>query len=100
MSRRLRIEFHPAAEAELLEAATWDRARSEKAGAAFRREVERGVTRIAAAPERWPDFKDGARRCLLRRFPFSLVNRLLGDAIQILAVAHGARRPGYWRSRR
>ena len=31
--------------------------------------------------------------------PFSLVYLLRGEDIEIVAVAHGRRRPGYWRSR-
>ena len=31
--------------------------------------------------------------------PFSLVYILRGDDIEIVAVAHGRRRPSYWRSR-
>jgi hypothetical protein len=33
------------------------------------------------------------------RYPFSLVYILRGDDVEIVAVAHGRRRPGYWRSR-
>jgi hypothetical protein len=36
----------------------------------------------------------------VRRFPFSRLFRLLaGDVVEILAVAHVRRRPGYWRRR-
>jgi hypothetical protein len=31
--------------------------------------------------------------------PFSLVYVLRGDDVEVVAVAHGRRRPGYWRSR-
>jgi hypothetical protein len=35
----------------------------------------------------------------LRRFPFAIVYREKQDAIQILAIAHGHRRPKYWKRR-
>jgi toxin ParE2 len=35
----------------------------------------------------------------LRRFPYCLIYRLDGDEIVVVAVAHVARRPDYWRSR-
>lgn len=41
----------------------------------------------------------GVRRKLLRRFPFAIVFIELADSIRVLAVAHGARRPAYWRHR-
>jgi hypothetical protein len=36
---------------------------------------------------------------LLRRFPFGLVYRLGVEEVQVVAVAHLHRRPGYWKSR-
>jgi hypothetical protein len=33
------------------------------------------------------------------RYPFSLICIVRGDGIEVVAVAHGRRRPGYWRSR-
>jgi hypothetical protein len=39
------------------------------------------------------------RQYVFPRFPFSLVYRMRGDDVEVLAVAHGRRRPGYWRSR-
>jgi toxin ParE1/3/4 len=32
-------------------------------------------------------------------YPFSLVYRVRDSEIQVIAVAHGRRHPGYWRSR-
>jgi plasmid stabilization system protein ParE len=36
----------------------------------------------------------------LRRFPFILFYRVRETAVQIVAVAHKRKRPGYWRRRR
>jgi hypothetical protein len=39
----------------------------------------------------------GARRYILHRFPYGIIYRLLGDdVLEILAIAHHKRRPGYW----
>jgi hypothetical protein len=35
----------------------------------------------------------------MHRFPFAVVYRELPSVIQVLAVAHGHRRPGYWKTR-
>jgi toxin ParE1/3/4 len=32
-------------------------------------------------------------------FPYSVIYALRDDAIFVVAFAHGARRPGYWRNR-
>ena len=42
----------------------------------------------------------GARRELLNDFPYSIVFRETLHEIQVIALAHGKRRPGYWRKRR
>jgi plasmid stabilization system protein ParE len=39
------------------------------------------------------------RRVPLRRFPYFVVYRDRQDRIEIIALAHASRRPGYWRFR-
>jgi toxin ParE1/3/4 len=39
------------------------------------------------------------RRFVMRRFPFSIVYYIVDDIVRVVAVAHGKRRPGYWRVR-
>jgi toxin ParE1/3/4 len=41
----------------------------------------------------------GVKRLLLRRFPFAVVVRGRDTEIFVIAFAHHARRPGYWRDR-
>ena len=93
------LRLHPEASRELESALQLYADRSPVAAAAFLREVEQGLERIQAAPGRWHRVGALARRYLLARFPFSLVYRVVSGDIQLLAVAHDRRRPGYWRSR-
>ena len=93
------VEFHEEADAEYERAFDWYFARSEPAAFDFVREVDRAIDTIVQAPERWPSDASGTRKYLLRRFPFALIYRELSSKIEILAVAHGHRRPGYWRDR-
>ncbi len=62
--------------------------------------MSRAVASIAEAPQRWPAGIHGTRKFLLGRFPFAVIYRELPSIIQVLAVAHGHRRPGYWKGRR
>lgn len=94
-----KLGFHPEAVAEVRGATRWYRKRDSDAAEAFLTEFERALLRIAEAPERWPVFEAGLRRFVLRRFPFSIVYRLTSGQVEVLAVAHGRRRPGYWRDR-
>jgi len=41
----------------------------------------------------------GAKRLVMRRFPFDVVVAESGGLLIVVAFAHQARRPGYWRDR-
>jgi DNA replication protein DnaC/plasmid stabilization system protein ParE len=69
------------------------------AARAFAQEVTFVVERALAAPERWPIHLHGTRRIVFPRFPFSLIYRLRNEQVQVVAVAHQSRRPGYWKER-
>lgn len=93
------VSFHPAAEEELLEATAWYAMRSAVAAAGFGREIERAIERIAEAPQRYPLTKLARRRFVLLNYPYDVVYRIIRSEIEIIAVAHHARRPAYGRDR-
>ena len=95
-----RVEFHPEAYMEADEARSWYENNSPGLGMAFIEAVQMAVDSIQDNPDMWPPYKYGTRRFFLRRFPFSLVYRHDATKIQIIAIAHLRRRPGYWRNRR
>ncbi len=94
------VEFHEEASLEYAAAFEWYFERSELVASRFAGELNRAIALIAEAPQRWPVGVHGTRRFLLQRFPFAIVYRELPSIIQVLAVAHGHRRPGYWKQRR
>ena len=93
------IDFHPEARVEILEAYDWYAEQNRAAGDAFFVEVDRVIDSIAEAPQMWPRHIGGTHRCLLRRFPYAVIYRALPECVEIVAVAHQKRRPGYWRGR-
>ena len=93
------VEFHEEASLEYEAAFEWYFERSEPVASRFAGELNCAIGLIAEAPHRWPAGVRGTRRLLLQRFPFAVVYRELPSTIQILAVAHGRRRPGYWKQR-
>ena len=93
------VRFHPEAVREAIAAYDWYAARSLTAARGFRDELGHAVDTVGDDPERWPRYGDLARRYLFPRFPFSLIYRVRGKEVEVLAVAHGKRKPGYWRSR-
>jgi plasmid stabilization system protein ParE len=94
----LQLEVHPEAIAEAREARLWYAERSADAADAFMVELDLALDRIVEAPMRWP-VRSGARRYVMRRFPFVVVYRIVGSTVEVVAVAHGRRKPGYWKSR-
>jgi toxin ParE1/3/4 len=93
------VVFDSAAFAEVEAAVEWYRQRSERAAARFLDEIDRAIEQISSDPNRFPIFVFGARRILLRRFPYFVVFRETANRLEVVAVAHGHRRPGYWRDR-
>jgi plasmid stabilization system protein ParE len=94
-----KVEFHEAASLELDSAFDWYLERSESAAARFLVELNAAISNVAEAPHRWPSGSRGTQKFLLRGFPFAVIYRDLSSSIQVLAAAHGHRRPGYWRNR-
>ena len=93
------IDVHPEAVAEAQAAAKWYRQRSVLAAGAFLAELDLAVERIAENPEMYPHYIRGTRRYLLQRYPFYLVYREHPEKLELVAIAHGRRRPGYWKKR-
>ncbi|MBX3442197.1 MAG: type II toxin-antitoxin system RelE/ParE family toxin [Planctomyces sp.] len=93
------VEIHPAAVHEATQAREWYSDKDNSLGVAFADELDRAVDRIANAPERWPLYLQNTRCFVLQRFPYLVVYRESATGVQILAVAHVRRRPGYWKSR-
>jgi toxin ParE1/3/4 len=94
------VEFHEEALREYLAAVEWYLARSELVASRFAHQVMHAVQLINEAPQRWPSYHHHTRKFVLHRFPFLVIYRELSGVIQILAVAHAHRRPGYWKTRR
>jgi len=95
----IELVFHPEALAEYVEAIRWYASKSESVADRYEREVSLALERIADAPNRWPSHDDMHRKLLIRRFPYVLIYREFEGRVWIVAVAHGHRRPGYWKDR-
>jgi plasmid stabilization system protein ParE len=97
----LPVIFHRLAKAELRDAADFYAARaSELQRDALISEVERITHVLSRKPMVGQLVRRDCRRAVLKRFPYSVIYRVLPDHIQIVAVAAQARRPGYWANRR
>ena len=93
------VRLHPDAIAEAKAAYDWYAERNPSVANAFISELDHAISQIQKTPERWAMHLRGTRKFLLRRFPYAVVYRITQSTIQVIAVAHGRRRPGYWKSR-
>ena len=94
------VEFHPAASDELEAASSFYEDRRSGLGDELADEVEDVCLLLSEYPAIGRKADDVHRSVPLRRFPFMVFYRIRGAVVQIVAVAHKRKRPGYWRSRR
>lgn len=94
------VTYHPAAEAEVLEAIRYYEGKVPGLGGRFLEDFDEAISSIRQAPHRWPVVEGDLRRHLLRRFPFGIYYRTEVDELRILIVKHHARHPDYGEGRR
>jgi plasmid stabilization system protein ParE len=99
MPRVRPYHFHPAAWEEFESADNWYRQRSPDTSIRFVAAIYDALEDIARWPQTWPSYLHSTRRFLLQGFPYAVIYREKESAVQILAIAHGHRQPGYWKDR-
>lgn len=95
----MRLEFHPEAELELIEAALHYELQVPGLGERFESEVRRATDLLLEHPEIGRPVDPDLRQFVLVRFPFTLFYSATSDVLRIEVVAHQSRLPGYWRTR-
>ncbi len=95
----MKLEFHPEAEMELIEAAAHYELQVPGLGERFEAEVRRATDILLEHPDIGSPADPHLRRFILNRFPVTLYYSATSDVLRIEVVAHQSRRPGYWRSR-
>ena len=95
------IVFHASALTEAAEAAAWYEFEQAGLGARFEAAINAAfdILESEVLPlTSWPGSsgRNGVKHIILRRFPFSVVVHERPDDLLVLAIAHHARRPGYW----
>jgi toxin ParE1/3/4 len=99
-----RVRIHAAASEEAAEAAAWYEKERPGLGAEFEQAVEVALDLLEEEMVPLVSVPGIAgtrdvKRLLLRRFPYAVIVRESATEIVIIAFAHTARRPGFWRDR-
>jgi len=93
------IRVHPEAQLEAEAAIEWYGHRSPSAAGRLVVELRSALDRIQQSPNQFPTLAFDTRRIILGRSPYTIVFRETTTEIEIVAIAHGRRRPSYWRER-
>ncbi len=100
----IRVRFAPLAEEEAADAAEWYDARRPGLGGEFLSALAHAVRQLRALPLSGPPITAltvpvPLRRVLVPGFPYALCYAVFKTHVQVLAVAHTSRMPGYWLAR-
>lgn len=95
---------HPAARAELRDAAYWYDDQSNGLGERLIDDAADALSFVREWPALAPLYRGRQRLPQIRRkafdgFPYGIIYFVRDDTVLVVAYAHGKRRPGYWRSR-
>lgn len=93
------VRFLSPALGEVADAAEKYLAESNEVAGRFFDEMERAEALVSANPHIGRPAEHNTRRVTLRRFPYDIVYRLIGNEAVIFALAHHSRDPGYWADR-
>jgi len=93
------VFLRPAAAAELDEAYKWYERERAGLGEEFLQAADALVDRLAESPLAFPVVHRDRRRAVFRRFPYSLIYRVIDGDVFVLACSHGKRNPRTWRVR-
>jgi plasmid stabilization system protein ParE len=98
----MRLEIVEPALDEAAAALRYHSAIGREVGAERAAELARSLDLVTSQPRAWAPTgprRADLRRRVLARFPYSIVYRVEGDLVRVLAVMHQRQRPGYWRDR-
>ena len=97
VSRRLHLWDE--AELDVVDAVAWYEEQRDGLGAAFLMELDVVMSRVSQTPLQFPEIKDGVRRALLHRFPYSLYFKDGDEIVEVVAILHNHRHARGWRQR-
>ena len=95
----MKIRLVAAAKSDMIRIWTHYERQRRGLGDEFLDELGAAVRLVRDFPGAQPEFWKGARRVLLKRFPYGAAYRVAGDEIQVIVVAHTSRAHRVWSKR-
>ncbi|HVS11496.1 MAG TPA: type II toxin-antitoxin system RelE/ParE family toxin [Planctomycetota bacterium] len=94
------LVVRPAAAADLEEGFVWYEGQRTGLGDEFLDAVGQVFSAVLESPRRYRVVHRETRRAHLRRFPYSVFYRIVGEDVVVVACFHGSRNPRRWEGRR
>ena len=96
----MRLEYHPSTVSDLNRAIRFYEGQRPGLGAECRAEIYAAIERVHQSPKHYRIIGEDIYRCFVRRFPFSILYRVIDEElVRILVIRHHRQRPGYGQSR-
>jgi len=92
-------KFHPEALEEINDSISFYEDKQAGLGGRFLEALDDAIWRIRRNPLLYRKIDDEIRKCRLLRFPYGIIFRVKNGKIEIVAVMHLKRKPGYWENR-
>ncbi len=97
----MRVKFYPLTVSDLNKAIACYNRQRPGFGESFRTEVYAAIDRLCLSPARNAIVENGIRRCLVHRFPYSILYRIVDDSsIRVLVIRHHRRHERHGLGRR
>ena len=96
---RTAATFCEEALAEIVEAEDWFIDRNPAACVRFVENLDAALDRIERTPTAPPFYIGTTRAVLVTGFKYVVVYVVLSDRVEVIALAHTSRKPGYWADR-
>ena len=90
------VALHLDAEWDYESAFAWYWKRSRRAAVGLEKAFELAIAFIGLHPEASALCDERHRYRSLKRYPYGIVYRMIGDAIRVVAVPHDKQLPGFW----
>lgn len=95
----MKLRWHAEARAEADAAAAFYNEKQPGLAQRFLDDLEDTLHRIRRHPKACRQVEGEIRKCRVAHFPYGVIYRVRSDLIEIIAVTHLRRSPGYWKQR-
>ena len=93
------VKFFSEAEMEMRESSKYYESQQNDLGKRFLNSIENAIKHIQINPKIFQKVRKNIRRCQTKVFPYGIIFREQDDQIEIIAIIHLKRKPGYWKNR-